>query len=842
MSIANPPSLFDSYQPLPDCYDEFVQPDGTVRPQWKALAQRFDQLGSAELLHRWDQAKRFITENGISFVSTNDPESIQRPWEFDFLPVIFTEKDWADVEQGLAQRARILNAIIEDFLGQQTLIREHILPASLLLEHPGFHPSFFNLPVHESSYLHLYAADISRSASGQWYVSADRTRAPFGLGYALENRVVTSRMLSGMFQQLQVHRHAAFYKSLQHSFADLAPENQTNPFIVIWSKGPKSNFHYEDAYLARYLGYTLVEGKDLAVRNGRLALKTLTGLVDVDVVFRRLEEDDMDPVELREYSEHGVSGLLSAIRNRKVMLANAPGSRLVESPVFMPFLNHISQKLYGEKLLIPSVNTWWCGQKKECQYVIEHLEELQIRPAFRSSVHRPPEDPRLMSKAEKAELIQRIKANPSHYVGQSHLQRSTTPSWEKDRLVPWYMALRAFLVREQNDYKALPGGLVRVSNDPNQLEYSMTEGTRSQDAWILSEQPVDQSSLLKPDSGPVRLLRSGNELPSRVADDFFWLGRYLEQSDDEARLLRSVISRLGTEVQLQQLPEYSGLMRILAAFDLIEPGFAIAELQPTLPHPEEVLLKFSQNRSLNDPFLKPLSETVRIAGQLRDRLSFDVWRTIQKIQEFLGNIMNARADIDESEMLNQLNRLISALNSLGGVINESMTRTHGWRFLELGRRMERALMTQTLCGAVLQHAQHPNTSTLELMLEVSDCVMTYRNRYRSRVHLPAVLDILLTDETTPRSIAFQVMRIDELISQLPSDLPQGVYSAERQLSMELLVHLRKLNVVDLASSDSREELNTITTLLNQISGTLSKTYFHHIGNPVQMMYSHSKIE
>ena len=460
--------------------------------------------------------------------------------------MVLAETEWIDLSRRLCQRARVLEALLKDLLGAQTLLKDRVIPPELLFGHPAWFPAYQNLNTAEQRFLNYSVTDIARSADGKWWATGDRTRSPFGLGYVLENRVVTTRMLSSVFRKMPVRRLAGFYASLKQQLRKLAPRFRENPRIVIWTKGPTSRGYFEDSYLARYLGYTLAEGDDLAVRDNCVQLLTLGGLLPVEVLLRRVDDDDCDSVELNSKSRIGISGVLDIVRDRRVAVANCIGSRLVESAAFLPFLPAVSQKLLGEELQIPTVATWWCGDAQARSYVVENLHRLLVRPAFRVADVAPVVGGTLSSD-EKQQLIDRIHANPEQFVGQEMVARSTTPVLTDSGPQPWYVGLRSFAVATENGFESMPGGLARVSPDSNSLNFTMTAGERSQDVWVLADEQVEEMSLLEPVTVQIEPRRSGAELPSRVADNLFWLGRYSERAEQTARLLRTLFISLESE-------------------------------------------------------------------------------------------------------------------------------------------------------------------------------------------------------------------------------------------------------------------------------------------------------
>ena len=381
-----PRSLLANYPRKTDRFDEMLAENGQLRPAWRDFFDHLDNATPAQMRHQIDYVRRRILENGVTYNVYADPKGADRPWELDPLPLILSPEEWANISAAVTQRARLLNALLVDLYGEQTLLKDGSLPPALVYGHNGFLWPCQGVRPPGDTWLHLYAADLARSPDGRWWVIADRTQAPSGAGYALENRVIVSRLFPEKFRDLGVQHLAAFFSALQESLAHWAPKegNGVKPLVVLLTPGPYNETYFEHAYLARYLGYPLVEGQDLTVRDDRVYLKTLTGLKRVHAILRRLDDDYCDPLELRGDSALGIPGLLQAVRSGNVLMANALGSGLLESAALPGFLPGACKKLLGETLRMPSVGTWWCGEQAALEFVIKHLDRLVIKGAFPS--------------------------------------------------------------------------------------------------------------------------------------------------------------------------------------------------------------------------------------------------------------------------------------------------------------------------------------------------------------------------------------------------------------------------------------------------------------------------
>ncbi|MCA9050197.1 MAG: circularly permuted type 2 ATP-grasp protein [Planctomycetaceae bacterium] len=827
-------SMFHGYRPLEGVFDEAFTADGTPRPGWTELISQLDDMGLDELTQRRLQAGNQISRDGVIF-NPHDAEGVRsRPWLLDAVPLMLTEAEWTSLSEQLAQRARLMEALLKDLFGPQSLLKDRVIPPDIVFGHPAWYPGYMNLHPETHRYLGYYVTDLARAPDGVWWVTGDRCKSPFGLGYILENRIVTSRMLSQIFRRMPVRRLAPFYAALKEQLRRMAPRFRDNPRIVLWTKGPASRSYFEDSYLARYLGYTLGEGGDLTIRNGSVQLKTLGGLLPVEVLLRRVDDDDCDPVELRPGTAHGISGLLEAIRERQVAVTNSVGTRLLESPAFLPFLPSICRYLLSEELQMPSVATWWCGQPEALDYVLKHLDGLSIRPAFRM-VDEMPYHAGTLSAAEKADLVAKIRMRPQNFVAQESVRRSTVPVLVDDQVVPWFLALRTFLVSTESGYKALPGALARVSPNSENLNFTMTCGERSQDVWILSEKHEEEISLLDPVSRRVVPRRSGSELPSRVADNLFWLGRYIERAEQSARLLRTVFETLSAEVQ--EGPEHLPLLRALAEQGYIEPDFVVPELRHVSADVTELLPEAMFDLKKPLALRSAVKGVVFNAVRVRDRISPDMWRAVDRIGEWM-NPEQYGAQLHKLDPMDLLDGLLSDFAAFAGLAAESMTRTLGWRFLDLGYRIERAVQVCMLVRVFF--FRHPNEepSVAETLLRVTNSLMTYRSRYLATYQVPVVLDLLVTDETNPRSILYQLTQAITHLNAMPRDEHQALLNPEQKLALSIANSVRLADVFELSETNSdgrrvhlQRLINRLEEQLPKLSEAVSGRFLIHAGLP-----------
>ncbi len=834
VSSASPPLA--QYRPVQPRYDEYLDPGGHRRPAWQVVGPVLDRLGFEGLRTCAAEARYMVHESDANFRMISDQQS--RPWKLAIVPMAMDSSDWSRLEAGLQQRVRLLEAILADLLGPQQLLKQRVLPAELLSANPEFSRSYHELPV-AGHRLSLTAMDLARNDEGQWYVTGDRTRAPSGLGYALENRIITSRVMPQLIRRSNVTRLASFFVSLQQHFNSLAPRMRDNPRVAIMTPGKASYRYMEDAYLARYLGYTMVQGRDLAVRGNRLNLKTLGGLLPIEVLWRHVSDALCDPLELDPHSSQGVTGLLQSIRDGVVAVTNSIGSSLAQMPALLPYMEEANRFFFGDELSLPSIPTHWCGSPEARCQVLEQLDDWLIRPAFVVS-GKPPIEPRRLSQQQRSDLISQINARPHQFVAQQRPTRSTTPVWHEDRLHSWHVAFRSFQLQTSTGVEVLPGGLVRVSPDTESLDHSPSSGRLGQDCWIVSDQPVDHEVTLLPAPGSeLRLVRGGSELPSRVAENLFWLGRYAERSEAIARVLRTSMVRITGENDVEDLPDLPRLLAALAAMGQIEPDYAIQGLNVSMPTLESVLPESVFDRDQPQGLQAGVVNMVDKAAEVRDRISLDAYRIINRIGDNLVE-SGEEAARDMGTTIERVNRLITDLIALSGLANEGMTRTHGWRFLQLGRRVERAYQTSELLAATLVNPIADERPLLESLLRATDSLMTYRSRYLLQLRAVAAIDLLVNDDTNPRSIAFQIESIKELLDRLPATEGTLSLGPDQRIAETLLHRIRMSdpNILARIEPRGRSELEMLLQQLIEdlpkLSNAITARYLIHTSAPQEL--------
>jgi len=832
-------NLLSGYSALEGRYDELLAAPHMPRPHWDAFLRSLASREGAEIGDTLALMEREIREHGITYNVYADPKGADRPWEVDPLPLILSAREWEEIEAGIAQRAELLNRVLADIYGGQELLRSGALPAPVVFGHGGFLRPAQGIRPPGGVHLFQYAADLARSPDGNWWVVSDRTQAPSGAGYALENRLVVSRVFPQMFRDLNVQHVASFFGALRDSLLRWAPRAHSgsgspgdgSPLVVLLTPGPYNETYFEHALLARYLGFPLVEGSDLTVRGGDVWMKTVDGLKRVHAILRRQDDDYCDPLELRSDSALGVPGLTDCARRGSVLIGNALGSGVLESGALLGYLPKLSERLLGEPLKLPSVATWWLGEPAAFDDAWKRLDKLLIKPLERSA-REPAVFGADLSADERVLLRARVAARPQRYVAQEWVHVSQAPVLERDArdalrrgandvlatrkgppggpggvLAARTVGLRVFAVATPDGYRVMPGGLTRVASlDGDSRVIAMQRGGRSKDTWVRSDAPVNAAfSLLSTTVRPEDLVGARANLPSRAAENLFWYGRYGERCEGTARILRVAI-----EAALDHAAEPAdGIAPILVLAERL----GIIELDDD---PNVALLRAATHP--DEAMSDRLRQMARTAFNLRDRMSADNWRTLNQLTS--DPVFRRGASLPRA--LAWLDTAVTSMMTLSGFVLDGMTRNIGWRFLSIGRRIERLLQ---LCTA-LQVATHEGRAHgLDWLLDLADSTGTYRSRYLVAPEWLPVLDLLVRDESNPRSLAFQVKGMSDYIAKL--ELSHGRFASDVLAPGQAA--LRELTPADLhpESAALAGVLDQLRRSASAVSDELSLKFFSH---------------
>jgi len=838
---------FRAYVPLDGHYDEVVAPDGSIRPHWQIFANRLRVMPPENQAKRVARLKRLVQENGVADDIYADIRLQTDPWKIDLLPLIVSPAEWKWLERAIAQRARLFNVILRDIYGPQTLLRSGAIPPGLIFSDPAYLRACLGIDPGEV-FLDFYAVDLARGPGGTWRVLDNHAETPAGTGFALANRVLHSQVAGDLFRAVNALRLAPFYQKLQTELLNRA--NRDNPLIALLTPGPRHEDYFSHAYLARYLSLVLMEGGDLRVVGNRVFMKTLEGLKPVDLIVRCVEAINADPLELNPNGFMGPAGLVQAVRRTPRLVSNMLGSAIVENRGLCPYLPALARDLIGEDLLLPGPPRWWLGDAAGRAHVLSNLDRMIIRKAHEGT-GRPGRAeagliPAAMTPEARSRLIADIELNGAALVAEEPVGFATMPSWTPTGLVPAPFAVRIFAAHVNGSYHVMPGGLAMTVDSDTGVALSASEG-RSRDVWVISEKEVPQHiSLLRPPVEVAGYQRAGRGLRSRSADNLFWLGRYAERADNSLRLLRTVLNRLREEDAANPAGEaaYKALSTIIAK-DVPPDAAAKADMSPKAIEQMARHILSSTERAHGLPMT--LEHAHRIASVLRDRLSLDAWNTLQTFQTnpvWRGEALPSSI----MEMIDIIDQGIITLAAFNGLIAENMTRHYGWRFLDIGRRLERANALAELFLALFGELRDEETeaSALIFLLEAADSIITFRTRYLFAPVLSMVIDLLVLDEANPRSIAFQLAAIDQHLSALPQASQSGVQNEEQRMSLSLLTAVRLAKPATLAHAEgggARPEFkalfSSLVSELPRLSSVITRRYFNLTEDEQQRVHARS---
>jgi uncharacterized circularly permuted ATP-grasp superfamily protein/uncharacterized alpha-E superfamily protein len=826
------------YEPLHNVYDEAFLPTGETREQWSFALNFLKDLGVDNLAARESKTQRILRDDGATYKSYTDRE---RNWQLDTVPLIIDSDRWAQVEAGILQRSELFNRLFNDIYGPQELIRQGVIPPEVIFAHPGFLRPCVGVKQPSEYALILHGVDMVRTSDDKICVIGDRTQAPTGAGYALENRTVMTRVFPNLFRQSQVQRLAMFFQTLRVKLNSLSPDDHL-PNIVVLTPGSSSESYFEHAYLANYLGYSLVQGRDLTVRNGQVWMKSLSGLSRVDVIFRRVDDFYCDPAELKSDSYLGVPGLLEVIRAGKVVLANPLGSGILESPLFLKYLPAISQALLGEDLLLPSVKTWWANDPKDRDYIFDNLSRLIIKPVYKKKGQHNILGSRL-SADELTDLREMISQKPLKYVAQEFISTSYSPCWQQQKFSPRPTVLTSFSVAGENNYNVMPGGLTCIGKTVDDPLVSNGHSALSKDTWVLSNEPVRNISLWSDKSKHESMADDQEQnMSSRVIENMFWLGRYAIRAEYALRLLRTVFLQLNNA---DQLSDRSYRIILLTVTEVTEtfPGFALIDKKidtatSLFENPEAELTSVITDMNRTGSVASNLNEMLNCAEEVKSFLSADTQRVINDIRDNVNALEQTIKTDFASAPEEALDPLVTSLLALSGLVNESMIRGYGWRFIEIGRNLERAYQTTKLISSLMSPVltEYDEDAALETVLLTLETLVTYRRRYRARTDVVNGLELTLLDETNPRSLNSLLQSLSEHINVLPSRQQGRLLSIEKRISLELLNKIQlavpsNLCKLSKGGGERREPLFKLMKksqhLLNQLAVALSDIYFDH---------------
>jgi uncharacterized circularly permuted ATP-grasp superfamily protein/uncharacterized alpha-E superfamily protein len=787
------PSLIADYQLLPGVPDEMIDPAGNIRPGWSTLMAAFDRLGPSELRARFERADQYLRDAGVFYRKYDGAAGKERAWPLAHVPLIIDESEWLLITRGLTQRAELLEQVVADIYGDNKLVERGLLPPELIARNAEFLRPLVGLKPRSGNFLHFCAFELGRGPNGAWWLLGDRTQAPSGAGFALENRVATTRALSDIYAELNVHRLAAFFRDFRDTlFAEAA---STDGRVAILTPGQLNDTYFEHAYIARYLGFMLLEGEDLVVENGEVMVRTVAGLKPVSVLWRRLDASFADPLELRYDSHIGTPGLVDALRHGSISVINAMGAGILETRALAAFMPRLSRELLGADLELPGIATWWCGQERERQYVIDNFDRLMIGPAF--STQLPIEDAEATALGSsltgdlRAERLARLAANGADFVGQEPVHLSTAPVHVAGHLEPRPISLRVYAARTAKGWTIMPGGFARVGYTLDTTAIAMQRGAQAADVWVVSSKPVEIVSLL-PRAGDKLARNPAGSLPSRAADNLLWLGRYAERCEAMVRILRAYNARLA-EVSNPNQPILADARAYLDSIGV------------------------DATAALPGGLMAAIDSAVRSASQIRDRFSPDGWLALDDLAKTARRFAGTLSPGDDATRA--MTVLLRKLAGFSGLVHENMYRFAGWRFLEIGRRLERGIQI----AGVASRLTRPGApdGAVEMLLEICDSVIAHRRRYSVTAGTQSAVDLLVLDPLNPRSVLFQV---DELMRQLEA-LPGGVEEGHLGSALKAVLRIRTDLQIAEPEAMGADRLVGLANAIGDLAALIAAEYF-----------------
>lgn len=787
------PSIIADYQLLPGVPDEMIDPSGAIRPGWDKLMSAFDALGPTELAARFERADQYLRDAGVFYRKYDGAEGKERAWPLAHIPLLIDEADWISISSGLKQRAELLERIVADIYGDNRLVQEGLLPPELVAQNGEFLRPMVGVRPASGHFLHFCAFELGRGPDGAWWVLGDRTQAPSGAGFALENRVATTRALSDVYAGMNINRLAGFFRDFRNTL--FAQAKRDGGRVGILTPGQLNETYFEHAYIARYLGLMLLEGEDLVVEDGEVKVRTVAGLKPVSVLWRRMDASFVDPLELRYDSHIGTPGMVEALRTGSISMINALGTGILETRALAAFMPRLCKHLLGTGLELPEIATWWCGQGAESAFVLDNFDQLMIGPAF--STNLPFDDLRgtalgaSMTEEQKAQLRDRIARQGGAYVGQEPVQLSTAPVYVDGRLEPRPVTLRVYAARTEDGWTIMPGGFARVGSTSDTSAIAMQRGGQAADVWVLSSKPVEPVSLLPREDR--KLVRNPpGSLPSRAADNLIWLGRYAERCEATIRILRAYNARLA-ELSKPDLPILTHCAQFLETIDV------------------------DASEAMPQGLLASIDSAVHSAGQIRDRFSPDGWLALNDLQKTARRFASRLGTGDDATRA--MTVLLRKLAGFSGLVHENMYRFAGWRFLELGRRLERAAQIARVTGW-LTAADAPD-GALEMLLEIGDSVMSHRRRYSVSAGPQSAIDLLILDPLNPRSVLFQLTELRDQLETLPGGIEDGQLSPVAKAALQLHTDLVIAEPRDLTP----ERLEKLADDVAMLASLIAAAYF-----------------
>ena len=824
-------SVFDSCK-LESSFDEMFDNECNIRPHWKQIIEGLEKAGIKQLEQKQLEIDWRLEDNGVTYNIYNDPEGSNRRWNLDPIPLVITSEEWEEVTKGLKQRAKLLNLIFKDLYTEQRLIKEGIVPAEIVFGHKSFIPEVFNFKNEDYYSLRFYASDISRGPDGKFWVINDRTQSPSGLGYAIENRLTMNSISNDLYPDIEIKKMANFIEGYKNMLKSLSPSNQENPLIAFLTPGPLNETYFEHSYLSSYLDLTLVQGEDLLVKNTHLWLKSLKGLRKVDTLIRRVDSQYCDPLELKNNSHLGVSGLVNVVREDNLSMINPIGIGILENIGLNPFMKNISRFLLNEELILSQIATWWCGQKKELDFVLENLKTLIVKKIDRTDNIEVYFGNKLNDK-QLFDLIEKIKKAPHYYVGQEIIDFSTAPSYSKGKVEPRNTAIRAFSYLHNKEYNVLQGGLVRVSPSKDSLVVSNQKGGTSKDLWILGEdENFIGNNIFKNRSFIDSRLEN---ISTKRAENLFWLGRYLTRAIITARMVRFNLKNMLnlTRYDNTNSKKTNNILNIaLTHLTMTYPGFL--DGKSVLQLREIISIIRDKNRVGTLSFT--LSMLSNSNTNVKNLLTMEAWRIYEKLQKEWSSY-SKREIYSNKEHINELDKLLIYLMAYKELIDESIFKEQGLILYDIGSKIEisQLLISKLRSLLTIKLDKLIEYDILDSMLNSYESYNSYRAYYKSSLALENVLDFLIFNTKYPKSLIYIINQLLADLRELPkngntshlSNFEEPVFKVFSMITLTTTKKLLETNEDDYVYKNLDEFLSNLSDLLTKTSEELTKTYFSH---------------
>lgn len=836
--------LLDTYKETINSYDEVLDQNGQVKPYWQGLFDTLDSIGIEELELRNQEIIKKLKENGVTYNVYDSNNKSNRAWKLDPIPFLIHQSEWETIEKGLKQRAHLLDLILKDIYGPQLLIKNAIIPPELIYDNSGFLLPCFDIKQKSNKQLLNYAVDLARGPDGKMWLLDNRTQSPSGAGYALENRIVMSKVLPELNKKTYRSRLSPYFSQLQQTVDSLGNNTNENPNVVFLTPGPGNETYFEHVYLSSYLGYTLVQGNDLLVRDGFVWLKSIDQLERVDVIIKRLDDAWCDPLELRRDSLLGIPGLLQVIRLGNVSILNPPGTSVLENYGLMAFMQNACKFLLNEPLLMNSVATWWCGQTKELNFVLENLPKLIIKKTNRKQGFRSIYG-RLLNEEQLEDLKNLILKNPKEFVAQEEVSLSTTPSFINGTIEPRFAAMRAFLVADGDDYKVMQGGLTRSSAVKGKFEISNQLGGISKDTWIITDTANEYIEKIVERKNTNNQLN--NSLTSRNAENLFWVGRLCERTIALRSFLKIILNRLNENVTTKEnkQPEFLiVLLKSLTHLTQTYPGFVgdkskdgkLLNNDTIFENPiSELLLLINDSRKTGSVTYN-VQALLNTINQVSEKWNHDTRRIINLVEDSLSSLKNTNTN-NINQVNHALDKLHIRLFSFYGNIYETLPRDNGFYLLETGKNVERILTLISVLRSTFSYKKidEEETVLMEAILENHHLLAQYRNIYKSHLSLKAVINMVFLEKNLPFTLSYLLDTLSQYLDKLPKTMEPNRLSIAEKSVLEASTIIKLINAESLIQVDEATQfrpeldqtLSNVFELISNVSNNLASLYFNH---------------